>query len=280
MSIGKGQFKSCMKSFYSGDYCQKKSYYIFISFILFTGYIPFIFSQSINKTPLQANSKETINKFEINGLVLIGNVGFAPIPAFSFDSPILTGSLCIKTKKLTYQPDFSIGLNGKPWMINHWIGYTIAENQKYKIYAGVNPSLFFKNEFIDSGLEIVHAHRNITIELAGTRKISKRLSMILTYLHIKAFDPGTLSGDFVDLSVTAVWTRVFTYFEFHLKPQVFYFDLEGNINGLYTSNTISLTHPFIRNKISLSAYFQGVLPVKTDFPGNTFKWNAGFRYDF
>ncbi|MEP7322188.1 MAG: hypothetical protein ABI761_09720, partial [Saprospiraceae bacterium] len=212
--------------------------------------------------------------------ILIGNVGFAPIPAFSFDSPILIGSLTLNTKKLTYQPDFSIGLNGKPWMINHWIRYTIVENQKFKFYAGMNPSLFFKNEFIDSHMEILHAHRNFTIELAGARNISKRVNLILTYLHIKAFDPGTLSGDFVDLSVPILWNRVLKYFEIHLKPQVFYFDFEGNMNGIYTSNTISIAHPFVRNKISLSAYLQGVQPVKTDFPGNTFKWNAGFRFDF
>jgi hypothetical protein len=167
----------------------------------------------------------------------LATAGFAPIPAFSFDSPIAIGSLSIRKNWFSYQPDFALGMNGKPWMANNWFRFRGVDKKKFKLYFGINPSLFFKSEWIDSKEEIVHAHRNLTVELAATEHLSKQVSLIVTYMHVKAFDFGTLSGDFIDLSFPVTVHPHLRSISMMIKPQLFYFNFEGEVDGLFASNT-------------------------------------------
>ena len=61
--------------------------------------------------------------WEVSGVFLTTNNAFAAIPAFSFDNPAIMSFLSIKKNRWKYEPDFSIGLTGKPWMWNNWFRY-------------------------------------------------------------------------------------------------------------------------------------------------------------
>ncbi len=87
----------------------------------------------------------------ISGKIHIANTGFAPIPAFSFNKPIPIVSLTIRKKRFSYEPDFAVGLNRLPWMINNSLNVNIIDRRKYSVETGVNPSLFFESKPSDFG---------------------------------------------------------------------------------------------------------------------------------
>lgn len=212
----------------------------------------------------------------VSGKIIFSKMGFAPIPAFSFESPIAIAFLSVRKNRFSFEPDFALGLNGKPWMGNNWFRFTIFKSEKIKLSTGLNPSLFFKNERNDRGLEIIRVQRNFTAELVTVLNLSPVVSLTATYMNIHAFDHGALSGSFVDLSVTIQVLGVPEVLNVTFRPQVFYFDFDGNTDGFFSSAT--LTSEF--QKIPVSLYYQAVLPVWTDFSGNKFKWNAGVICSF
>ena len=97
-------------------------------------------NDSLHQTPDKA-------KWEVSGLLLVTNNAFAPIPAFSFDRPAVMSFLSVRNDKWKYEPDFSIGLNGKPWMWNNWLRYELSGSQSFGLYVGINPTLFFLSFF-------------------------------------------------------------------------------------------------------------------------------------
>jgi hypothetical protein len=231
----------------------------------------FIFSQEGSVEKIRENIP-----IQVNGKLLLANAGFAPIPAFSFNQPLLIASLSIKNRQFRYDPDFSIGLNGKPWMANNWFRFTFMDKKKIRFNAGINPSLFFKIEEQSPGEETYNALRNLTGELGGEYALTEHSSINLLYMHIHAFDKGALSGNFIDISVTIRRVAITNAVFMELKPELFYFDFRGNVDGFFSSASLSISHRLF----PLSVYFQGVQPVWSNFPGNHFKWNTGLFYSF
>jgi hypothetical protein len=164
-------------------------------------------------------------------------------------------------------------MNGDPWMENNWFRLALPERKRWKTNLGINPSLFFKTEKLDSGEELVHAYRNLTFEVGAERRISG-VVVRFTWQNIRAFDEATLSGNFLDISLTFVPVK--SKLIFHAKPQVFYFNFDGNVDGLFTSATVTAELA----SLPLSFYTQGVLPLWVNFPGNSFKWNFGVFVTF
>lgn len=238
--------------------------------------IPFNGFSQINKINRSNEIKDSTASIMVNGKIRIANVGFAPIPAFSFDSPIAIGSLSVKKRGFSYEPDFALGLNGKPWIINNWFRLNVMDGKTLKLRASMNPALFFKSDWIASGEEVLQAQRNLSFELACKHRLSKKWSLSLTYLYNKGCDHGTLSGHFIDMHNSFPDITISKMISMNLKPQLFYFDFDGNIDGLFTSGSIGIEH----QQIPVSIYFQGVLPLWTNFPGNHFNWSIGFAYTF
>jgi len=212
----------------------------------------------------------------VSGKLMIGNKGFAPIPAFSFNSPLVIGFLSIKKKRFSYEPDFSLGLNGKPWMANNWFRLTFIDSKKVAINAGINPSLFFKTEEYTAGKNTLHALRNLTTELSARYQLCSQGYLQVTYLHIHTFDEGALPGNFFDLVGSYSVAGIAPAISLVLKPEIFYFDFEGNVDGLFSAIHASIEHC----TLPFSIYFQGVMPVWTRFTGNSFKWNTGLVFIF
>jgi hypothetical protein len=218
---------------------------------------------------------DTTSAVQVSGQLQLANMGFAPVPAFSFNNPIAIGLLSVKTKHFSFQPDAAVGFNGDPWMANNWFRFALPEQKGWKANIGINPSLFFKTEKMSSGEELVHAYRNLTFEVGAERRLSGVL-VRFTWQNIHAFDEGTRSGNFLDISCPLTFVPLKKKLIFHARPQVFYFNFDGNVDGLFTSATVTVE----LTSLPLSAYTQGVLPLWANFPGNRFKGNFGVFVTF
>jgi hypothetical protein len=211
-----------------------------------------------------------------SGRVMLANMGFAPVPAFSFNSPLVMGFLSLKKKRFSFEPDLALGLNGKPWLVNNWFRLTCVDQKKLKATVGLNPSLYFGEVLMPSGESIIRAHRNLTFEFAGEGTLTARWSLRWTYMLVHAFDTGALSGQFFDVSSPITALRIPKMMIVKVKPEVFYFNFDGNIDGFYGSGSVTVELLCI----PLSVYFQGVQSFWAGFPGTHYKWNAGLVYGF
>lgn len=212
---------------------------------------------------------------QVTGKIQIGSSGFAPVPAFSFNSPMVQAFLTLKKKGFRYEADFSLGLNGSPWMINNSFRLDVVERNNMSISAAINPSLFFQTVSADSVVNVIHVQRNFSIDFTIAYRISQKWVLDFVYLRNTGYDPGALSGNFFDITSSFSPLPLSKQYFVHLKQELFYFDF-GPLSGLFTSTHARISH----HRIPLSIFLQGVLPIWANFSGNHFKWNTGMMYSF
>jgi hypothetical protein len=231
-----------------------------------------VFSQN----DLHQEKVDSITSTTVEGKVFVANAGFAPVPAFSFNSTIAIFVLSIKRSRFTYEPDFSLGLNGRPWMANNWFRYVIRRDKRIKMSGGINPSLFFKPTQSASAEAIIQVQRNLTFEFSSEFKFVNSPTFRFTYMRINAFDTGALSGNFSAISSSFSLFVICKVISVDVKPSLFYFNFDGNVDGFFTSSILN-----VKNKgYPFSGYLQGVLPIWSGFHGASFKWNVGIVYAF
>ncbi|MHB1922709.1 MAG: hypothetical protein ACYCOO_10780 [Chitinophagaceae bacterium] len=246
-----------------------------LSFILIHGNC---FSQVVKGTynfgPVKKNSDTSLL---VSGTATFSLIGLAPVPFFSFDKPIAAFSLSVTKGNFSYNPGFARGLTGVPWYIDNWLKYRLINNHdKLQVSLGVNPALVFINEPLAANPATPIATRNLIIALFGNYHMSDKLSFQFTYWYNIGFDSKPLSGHFLDISCIISNISISKKLYINLKPELFYFNNFGRIDGLFTSETISVG----RRKFPISLYFQGVDKLWASFPANNFIWNLGLTYVF
>jgi len=219
----------------------------------------------------QDSCASTSGNTKVSGRVFLVNTGFAPIPAFSFNSPISISGLVIRRNKFSYEPDFALGFNGKPWIANSWFRFIIKDNAKFQLIAGIDPFLFFRKRVDLEGDKIIQAQRNLCGGIIATYKSHVPLTVEYRYNH--GFDKQ-LSGHFISLSsnMPALGETI----RLRISPQLFYFNFTGKMDGLFGSTAMDISYKCM----PVSLYLMGVLPMSVNFPGTSFKWNIGIVYAF
>jgi len=204
-------------------------------------------------------------KTEVTGSVSINNMAFAPVPAFSFNSPILISTLTVKRNKFTYNSDLSLGLNGKPYMFNNWFRYSIRSEKKINLQISTNAFLYFT--------PMMESKRNLSFEI---KVYPRKAPFYALYQYIKAFDPGTIGGSLINVGYQLPKIKLKKSFYFGMSPQILYFNFTDNYDGLYTGVNFSIAsskYPFSINLLTN-------IPVFTDFLNAGVKNKFGLMYSF
>lgn len=217
---------------------------------------------------------DTTKRLDVAGRVLLGSGGFAPIPAFSFNSPILIANLILKKNAFSFEPDLAVGVNGRPWMANNWFRYRILDKKRVMVRAGVNPFLFYYDEKQDTGEDKIHIQRNLTFEMFTEIAASGSTSIDILYRHNNGWD-GALTGEFISLKCIQRIAPGKTV-SAEIKPELFYFNFTGTLDGFFGSITLEIKH----SKVPVSLYCQGVQPFWAGFDGTSFRFIAGIVYNF
>lgn len=222
-----------------------------------------------------SQDEDTLSGTRITGQVLLANIGFAPIPAFSFNSPILIGSLNLRKNRFSFEPDIAVGLNGKPWMANNWFRYNLNKKNNLQVKLGINPFLFFEEQNLSSETLNIHIQRNLTFEILVNYDPSDRLSFHSFHRFNSGHD-GALTGHVFEIGSSIYLFNPINRFNLSISPDLFYFDFTDKVDGLFISNRLRLT----KKNFPFNVYLQGVFPLVVDFSGSVFKWNAGLVYSF
>ncbi len=99
----------------------------FFSFLLFTLYS---FAQTIDTT-------QTPSFFR--GQITATNNGISLIPNFSLNKPAALFDLSIGKGRLSFDPMFRFGLDGKPWTLIFWFRYKVVDQRRFTLGIGAHP---------------------------------------------------------------------------------------------------------------------------------------------
>ncbi len=217
----------------------------------------------------------THDSLKLSGSAELDKIGLAPMPVLPFYKPVATASLSLTKKGWSYGADFSIGLNGRPWMSNNWFHYRLFDRKKLQVSAGINPFLYFATSTVGSKKEMINVTRNISFEASGNYKFSDKWALNFTYRYDHGFNNVILPGNFFCTSIFSK-SNISKSIFINVNAHLIYFDYVNNIVGLFGAGEIIVAH----KKFPLSAYIQGNQPFWAKFSGAAFIWNTGMVYSF
>ena len=212
----------------------------------------------------------------MNSELKVNSIGFAPIPAFSFDLPIFHPRMDINLKRLNLSSDLAIGLNGKPWLLNLKAKYTVVDNGTYSLTLGANPFLFFYEDVNSLSETFIAAQRNLSLEVGSEIKLANKTDIRLVYLNNNGLDTGALSGHYFALAPFFGPLYRNKNLSILFNPDINYLNFDGGIQGSFFNAFLIVD--FI--KLPLKIQLQMVKRLWADFDVFNFSWNAGITWNF
>lgn len=217
---------------------------------------------------------------EISGKVHLTNNGISLIPTFSLEKPATIFDFSFSSNKISFEPELSFSLEGKPWFFLFWWRYKLINNKKFNLKLGVNPSLDFKEKIFYSitGIktQIISADRFFTTEIVPNYKLSENISFGLYYLLIFGLDNTAKTSNFLTFNAILSNVKLTKNYYLRIIPQVYYLKMDEK-DGYYVTSSFTLSnknHPF-----SLSSIINKV--IKTEISGSkNFNWNLSLIYSF
>src|SRR6266436_4206229 len=76
---------------------------------------------------------DTTRRTAVNGRITLLTAGLAPVPAFSYNSPVVDTYGSWTKGRLIFESDFAAALNGQPLAGNAWLRYTIAKSARWDV---------------------------------------------------------------------------------------------------------------------------------------------------
>lgn len=230
-----------------------------------------------------AFAQETSNPKAIDhvgGAVTVTNNGVSLLPTFSLGRPAAMFDLNVGNKKLTFEPQFRFGLDGKPWSFLFWWRYKLVQNEKFKMSIGAHPSVVFRPIFISvNGVEYetFYTQRYFAAEIAPNYFIAKNISVGMYYLHSTGLDNGAIQAtNFITINSNFSNIKISEQFFMKFNPQVYYLKMDEQ-DGYYVTATIGL------GKKDFPLQLQSILnqAIETNIPAKSeFVWNVSLIYSF
>lgn len=201
----------------------------------------------------------------------MNNIGFAPVPAFSFNSPIITANSSATFNKVGVLSDIAVGLNGKPWLANLHFQYKFLERQKLKLTIGANPFLYFYEASVGDSSTRIIAQRNLNFEFLSNYQFNRNIGVHVNFMKIRGIDAGSLSGNFAILGLRLSKLKFINGLSINLSPEIFYFNFDGFTDGLFANEVLTISH----QRFPVAFHFQAVQKMWANFSVQPFNSNIG-----
>lgn len=232
--------------------------------------------------PVYGQSEESAGKpfvRHFNGTISATNNGVSIIPSFSLGRPAVFFDLSAGGERLSFDPMFRFGMNGKPWSFVFWWRYKILKDKKFTLSAGAHPAFIFQDRevMVDGKPQIMFiANRYLAGEINQMYKFTDKFSMGLYYLHGNGFNPtGPKQTDFLALNMVVGNLRLVKDFNLKMNPQLYFLAVDKT-SGYYVSSSFTIS------KGDFPISFQSLFNQKIDstVPGDDLVWNVSLLYNF
>lgn len=246
---------------------------LFLLILLFTS-SSVLFAQESNL------KNETKDAIKVKGSINVTNNGISIIPTFTLGKPAAIVNLSVGTSRLTFEPEFRVSLEGKPWAFIFWGRYKAYKSDAFTLNIGAHPALAFKTMALTKdGItnDYIVSQRYVATEVVPTYHITKDISLGMYYLYSHGIDIGTVKNThFVTLNTGFSNIKVSNSLRMKVSPQLYYL-IMNDADGFYTSTTFTVSK--VNNPISVAVFFNKV--IDTDIKASKdFVWNATLSYAF
>ena len=189
----------------------------------------------------QAENPE--RRTHVAGAATITTKGISLIPAFSLGKPAAIVDVAIADGALSFEPQFRLGLNGKPWSFIFWGRYRPLSGGKFRLGVGAHPSVLFRTiTDSTSGVprEAIVINRYLAGEVNPSYALANNLSVGIYYLYSHGIEPEAVQNTHflsARANLTNLWLsdRVFLQF----APQLYYLNMDGR-DGWYVNSAVTL----------------------------------------
>jgi hypothetical protein len=119
----------------------------------------------------------------LRGQITATNNGVSLIPAFSLGKPAVLFDMNIGKGRLSFDPMFRFGMNGKPWAFVFWWRYKFIQEKKFNLGLGAHPSVVFRDVSVtENGVarNFLAAQRYFAWEVSPTYLLAKNANLGFT----------------------------------------------------------------------------------------------------
>ena len=225
---------------------------------------------------LAQQADSTPVRTEIAGAVTVTTKGISTIPTFTLGKPAAIVDLSIRRDRMSLEPQFRYGLDGKPWTFLFWGRYRLLEGDRLRMTIGGHPAISFRATSDSIGgvqREVIVARRCLAGELAPTYALSRHATVGLYWLYSYAVESDVTKHTHY-LAARSVHTIPLSDgFALRLAPQTYYLKLDA-LDGLYANGTLMLG----RRRLPFSLSTSATTKIRSDIAGDSFIWNVSLTY--
>ena len=213
----------------------------------------------------------------LRGQITATNNGVSLIPTFSLGRPAVLFDMNVGKGRLSFDPMFRFGMNGKPWAFVFWWRYKLIQQKKFNLGLGAHPSVVFRDISVtENGTtrNFLAAQRFFAWEVSPTYLVSKNASLGLYYLGSKGLTKDVLQHTTFVALRSVLNLKLTDKLNMGFIPQAYYLKMDDH-DGTYVNATLNL---FKRNfPVSLNAIASKA--IKTEIVGKDFLWSLGLVYN-
>lgn len=216
----------------------------------------------------------------LSGTVALTNNGISLIPTFTLNKPATVADFAVGKGRLSFDPEFSFSLEGKPWNFLLWWRYQIKAEGKFRLHAGIHPAFAFTTEsFTSNGVtrNYTVAQRYLAEEIVPSYAFSSHFTVGIYYLYSAGLSSdATRNTHFINLNINFENIPLGYKYNFSISPTIYYLNLDSKA-GMYISNFFSLN----RNNfpLSVNTTLNKALHTMVD-PAQDLVWNISLVYSF
>lgn len=217
---------------------------------------------------------------EVAGVFTLTNKGISTIPSLTLGKPAMMFDFSIARNRLSFDPQFRFGTNGKPWVFLFWGRYKLAKTPKWFVLTGVHPAFSFRNQTFTQN-EVSKAVTTVSRYLAGdfsaNYAASKKLSLGFYYLYSHGVEKElTQHTHFIKLNTHFTHIKLNETYFLRANPQVYYLKMDAK-TGIYFTATSTLA----KKGSPLSLVMLVNKPFQTTVtPHKDLLWNLSLVYAF
>jgi hypothetical protein len=218
------------------------------------------------------------HRTEVFGILAVTNNGISTIPSFSLGQPAAILDVVIRGHPMAFEPQFKMGLDGRPWAATFWARYRAPLRGRFQFLFGAYPALVFKTTSVagaDGPRDISEARRFVGVEALTSYALAKHLTVGSYYLYSYGADrPAPEHMHFISARATLANVRVVEKISLQLAPQFYYLKSDAE-HGWYLNAAATLSHDNF--PLALSSMFSK--PFGSNVAGGMdFVWNVTAAY--
>jgi len=249
-----------------------KSYRIrfLILFFLLFGISTLAFSEKTDSTKVATN---------FSGFITLTTKGISSIPNLTLGKPAAIIFMSVG-RRLRFEPEFRLGLNGKPWMFIFWWRYDMLNTDQFLFKIRANPTVVFKTISVTNNNatdEIIRTTRTLTGDVTASYFATKNISISPYYMYVYGVEPDAIKNThYLALRTSFSNIKLIDQFYMGFNPSVYFLKMDKN-HGFYVNAGLNLAKRNFPLSIStlVNKTIQSQIPI-----GEDFLWNVSLIYSF